>query len=59
MFGNKLLIPPKPHPSWTLDETTCKWEAPIEKPELTEEQISNNKYYKWNEDDQTWDLKPI
>ena len=26
-------IPPKPFPSWTLDEETCFWEAPEPKPE--------------------------
>lgn len=25
-------IPPKPYPSWTLDEETCLWEAPIPMP---------------------------
>jgi hypothetical protein len=49
-------IPPKPYPSWTLNETTCLWEAPVSKPELTQEQIDNNNYYRWNEDNQTWDL---
>lgn len=23
-------IPPKPHPSWILDEATCLWNAPAE-----------------------------
>jgi|TARA_S200002703_G_scaffold142094_1_gene134297 hypothetical protein len=49
-------IPPKPFNSWTLNETTCLWEAPISKPVLTQEQIDNNNYYKWNEDNQSWDL---
>lgn len=25
-------IPPKPYPSWVLDEATCQWEAPIPMP---------------------------
>jgi len=25
-------IPPKPHESWVLDEDTCLWEAPVERP---------------------------
>jgi len=50
-------IPSKPFNSWTLNETTCLWEAPVEQPVLTEEEIDNRKYYKWNEDNQTWDLK--
>src|SRR6056300_1286266 len=39
-------IPPKPFNSWTLNETTCLWEAPLSRPELTQEQIDNNNYYK-------------
>ena len=49
-------IPPKPFNSWVLNETTCLWEAPIPMPELTQEQIDNNNYYRWNETNQTWDL---
>ena len=49
-------IPPKPFNSWTLNETTCLWDPPIAKPELTEEQINNNNYYSWNEETQQWDL---
>jgi len=49
-------IPPKPFNSWTLNETTCLWEAPVAKPELTQEQIDNDNYYEWNEENQTWDL---
>tara|TARA_Y100000034_G_C6560061_1_gene242326 strand:+ start:62 stop:439 length:378 start_codon:yes stop_codon:yes gene_type:complete len=40
-------IPPKPYPSWLLDEPTCTWEAPIPKPEGD---------YRWNEETQAWDL---
>ena len=43
-------IPPKPYPSWTLNETTCLWESPVAYP--TDGQI-----YKWNETNQTWDLQ--
>ena len=50
-------IPPKPYNSWTLNETTCLWEAPITKPELTQDEKDNNNYYEWNEQNQTWDLK--
>jgi hypothetical protein len=42
-------IPPKLYPSWTLNETTCQWEAPVAKPDDGEE-------YNWNETNQTWDL---
>ena len=49
-------IPPKPFNSWILNEETCLWEAPVAKPELTQEQIDNNNYYIWNEETQQWDL---
>ena len=50
-------IPPKPYPSWTLNEQTCLWECPVAKPQLTQEQYDNNNYYEWNETNQTWDLR--
>ena len=42
-------IPPKPYPSWTLNETTCLWDSPVVKP-------NDGQNYEWNEDNQTWDL---
>jgi hypothetical protein len=42
-------IPPKPYNSWTLNETTCLWEAPVALPD------TENRY-NWNEENQTWDL---
>ena len=42
-------IPPQPYPSWTLDETTYNWEAPITLPTLTDEQIAARSYYEWDE----------
>jgi hypothetical protein len=41
-------IEPKPYPSWTLNEETCKWESPISYPE-------DNKNYNWNEQSQSWE----
>ena len=49
-------IPKKPYNSWILNETTCLWEAPVARPELTQEQINNKSYYNWNEETTTWDL---
>ena len=40
-------IPPKPFDSWTLSETTCHWEAPIEYP-------TDGNLYNWDEDNQEW-----
>ena len=42
-------IPPKPYNSWTLNETTCQWEAPVAYPD-------DGERYTWNETNQTWDL---
>ena len=42
-------IPKKLYNSWTLNETTCLWEAPIPEPE------DGNHYY-WNEETQQWDV---
>ena len=41
-------IPPKPYPSWVLDEFSCLWESPIPRPK-------GNSLYKWNEETQSWD----
>jgi hypothetical protein len=50
-------IPPKPFNSWVLNEDTCRWEAPVAMPELTQEQIDNKNYYAWNEQIINWELK--
>lgn len=40
----------KPFPSWTLDEQTCKWEAPIQRPDGEEGMPP----LVWNEDTLSW-----
>ena len=42
-------IPPKPYNSWTLNETTCLWEAPVAYPE-------DGQRYLWNETTKQWDV---
>ena len=42
-------IPKKPFNSWILNESTCLWESPIPYPQ-------DNNRYKWNEQNQSWDL---
>jgi len=42
-------IPPKPYASWTLDEASCLWEAPVPMP-------ADGNAYAWNEETQSWDL---
>jgi hypothetical protein len=38
---------PKPYESWTLNEDTCQWEAPVEYPDAT-------KSYNWDESTLSW-----
>lgn len=42
-------IPPKSYPSWTLNEDTCLWNAPIAYPD-------DGQDYTWNESTTSWDL---
>jgi hypothetical protein len=44
-------VPPQPYPSWTLNEDTCLWEAPVAYPE------GSDKYY-WDEEQQSWIAYP-
>ncbi len=49
-----VFLEPKPYPSWVLDETTYKWNAPISKPTNS---LSIDQYYEWNESSTNWELK--
>jgi hypothetical protein len=40
-------VPPKPYPSWILNEETCLWVAPIARPD-------DNKAYTWDETQVNW-----
>jgi hypothetical protein len=45
-------IPPQPYPSWSLNEDTCVWQAPIE--------ISDHsKLWDWDESSLSWTEKSI
>ena len=48
-------IPPKPYSSWVLDETTCRWNAPVAMPSDAG-QGEPPKMYTWNENTTSWDL---
>ena len=43
-------IPLKPFASWTLNDTTCLWEAPPACP-------SDGKEYSWNESSKSWEAQ--
>ena len=40
-------IPPKPYPSWVLNDDTCLWSAPTPMPE-------DGKVYQWDEPTTSW-----
>ena len=47
--GRDAFIPPKPYPSWLLNEDTCLWDAPVAMPD-------DDQRYTWNEETSNWDL---
>ena len=40
-------IAPQPYESWTLDEETCRWEAPVA-------YTTDDKMYSWDEESLNW-----
>ena len=42
-------IPPKPYPSWILNEQTCLWDPPVAMPD-------DGKMYQWDEATTSWVL---
>lgn len=52
-------IPPKPYPSWILDEFSCLWDSPIPYPDITNIPIDYQFYngYVWNEINYYWELR--
>lgn len=40
-------IPPKPYPSWVLNEDTCLWDSPVPYP-------TDDKRYEWDEQTTNW-----
>ena len=41
-------IPPQPYPSWTLNEDSCLWGAPVARP-------NDGNIYTWNEAQLQWE----
>ena len=48
-INRNAFIPPKPYPSWILNEETCVWDAPVPYPQ-------DGNLYEWNEQTLSWDL---
>ena len=45
--GRDAFIPPRPYPSWVLNDDTCLWDAPVSKP-------NDGQPYVWDEDTTSW-----
>ena len=57
-------IPPRPENddgvvfnSWTINETTCDWEAPVDMPSSQTNGVDD--LYHWNEGTQSWDKEVV
>lgn len=50
-FKKEAFIAPQPHPSWTLNEQSYTWEAPVAHP-------NDGQLYIWNEENVNWELIP-
>jgi len=48
-FARDAFYAPQPYPSWTLNEDTCQWEAPVAYP-------TDGKLYTWNEQELNWEI---
>jgi len=48
--GRDAFIPPKPYNSWTLNESTCRWDPPVPYPGY----VSEEPTHWWDEDSQSW-----
>jgi hypothetical protein len=46
-YINDVFIPPKPYPSWVLNQTTWNWDAPTPRPD-------DGKFYQWDEAAKAW-----
>ena len=46
--GRDAFIPPKPYASWTLNESSCLWEAPTPMP------VEEGKIFVWDEETVSW-----
>ena len=47
-------IPPQPYPSWTLDETTLLWDAPVPYPGSPPDDDAPPTLYAWDEGSTSW-----
>jgi hypothetical protein len=46
--GRDAFIPPKPFSSWSLNKTTCQWDAPTPMP------VEEGKHFTWDEPTTSW-----
>lgn len=49
-----IFLPPKPYDSWVLNETKGEWEAPLPRPETSEDEVAI-----WDEENQEWRIEEL
>lgn len=53
--GRDAFYAPSPYPSWTLNEETCIWAAPVAQPEaVMPTETTTGTYYEWDESIINW-----
>ena len=58
--GRDAFYAPSPYPSWSLNETTCVWSAPVAQPEpVVPTETTTGTFWSWNESTLSWDATEI
>jgi hypothetical protein len=58
--GRDAFYAPSPYPSWTLNEDTCVWHAPVAQPEtVMPTETTTGTFWSWNEGTLSWDANEI
>jgi hypothetical protein len=58
--GRDAFYPPSPYPSWSLNEDTCVWGAPVAQPDaVMPTETTTGTFYSWNESTLSWDAVEV
>ena len=53
--GRDAFYAPQPYPSWTLNEETCYWQAPVQMPDpVLPTTEHDGTFYEWDEPNVNW-----
>ena len=58
--GRDAFYPPSPYASWVIDEQTCFWKAPVEKPtDVPATETESGIFYYWDEGSINWVARTV